>query len=59
MRRVFKNTAISATLSSAAVFLFSPIQRVSINIAYVWLWAAAAGVCYGWHRGCRYTAGLG
>jgi hypothetical protein len=48
MRKVLKNAVIGATLSSAAVFLFSAIQRVTINVPYVWLLAFLAGVCYGW-----------
>lgn len=47
MRKVFKNAAISATVSSAAVFAFSEIRRVSINVPCLWLWAFMAGVCYG------------
>lgn len=48
MRNVLRNAAIGATLSSAAVLLFSAIRRVTINLPYVWLWALVAGVCYGW-----------
>jgi hypothetical protein len=48
MRKVFKNAAISATVSSAVVFVLSEIRRVSINVPYVWVWGAIAGVCYGW-----------
>lgn len=48
MRSVFKNAAIAATLSSAAVLLFSAIRRVTINVPCVGLWAFVAGVCYGW-----------
>lgn len=48
MHKVFKNAVIAATLSSAAVFLFSAIQGVKINVPYVWSLAVVAGVCYGW-----------
>ncbi|HEX3106545.1 MAG TPA: hypothetical protein VHQ22_19055 [Terriglobales bacterium] len=48
MRRMFKNAAIGATVSSALVLLFFAIRRASISVSYVWVWGAIAGVCYGW-----------
>lgn len=48
MHKAFKNAAIGATVSSAAVLLFSAIRRVTINVPFVWLWSVVAGVCYGW-----------
>lgn len=47
-RKVLKNAAIGATSASTAVLLFFAIQRVAIDVPYVWTWAMLAAICYGW-----------